>query len=309
MLKLVAVGVLLALVSLVHSQDGFASQNGGTTGGQGGSTVNVGTQAELIAAVTGNDRRIVRITRHIALTQLIRPGSNKSILGGSSTAGISGSGFYIRRQSNVIIRGLRLYKCIAPDDCVSIDESTNVWVDHNDFYSDKTHGKDYYDGLLDVSHAADFVTVSWNRFHDHYKTSLVGHSDNNGAEDRGKLRISYHHNYFYNCESRMPSLRFGTGHIYNNIFENIEASTINSRMGAQVLVENNVFVNAKRTIITNLDSSQDGFAVERGNDFGGVPPTITQVGSFTRPPYSYSLDSLASVRTAVRSNSGATIIF
>jgi pectate lyase len=51
-------------------------------------------------------------------------------------------------------------------------------------------GKDFYDGLLDITHAADWVTVSWNKFHDHYKTCLVGHSDNNGAEDRGKVRIN-----------------------------------------------------------------------------------------------------------------------
>jgi len=309
MMKLVAAAVLLTLVSVAHSQDGFASLNGGTTGGAGGPTVNVGTQAELAAAVLGNDPKIIRITRHIVLTDLIRPGSNKSILGGSSTAGVSGSGFYVRRQRNVIIRGLRIYKSIAPDDGVSIDESTNVWVDHNDFYSDKDHGKDYYDGLLDAKHAADYITVSWNRFHDHYKTSLIGHSDSNAGEDRGKLRITYHHNYFYRCESRLPSLRFGTAHIYNNLFEDVAASTINSRMGAQVLVERNVFRNVKRPIITNLDSAQDGYAVERNNDFGGAVPEITQPGSFTNPPYSYSADPTANVQSVVRAGAGATIIF
>jgi len=272
--------------------------------------VNVNTQAQLISAVTGNDRRIVRITQHIALNAEVRVGSNKSILGGSSSAGISGSGFLIKDQRNVIIRGLRMYKCRAPiDDCVSIETSTNIWVDHNEMYSDRNNGKDYYDGLVDAKRASDFITISWNKFHDHYKTSLFGHSETNGSQDRGKLRVTFHHNYIYNCESRLPSIRFGTGHIYNNLFENVESSTVNSREGAQVLVQNNVFVNVRRSINTNLDSVVQGFAVESGNDFGGRAPEITQRGSFTNPPYSYSLDSLASVRSAVKSNSGATIIF
>lgn len=33
----------------------------------------------------------------------------------------------------------------------SAEYSTNVWVDHCDVSSDMTHGKDYYDGLIDVS--------------------------------------------------------------------------------------------------------------------------------------------------------------
>jgi pectate lyase len=44
-----------------------------------------------------------------------------------------------------------------------------------------THGKDFYDGLLDITHAGDFLSVSWNHLHDHFKVTLVGHSDNNGS--------------------------------------------------------------------------------------------------------------------------------
>lgn len=68
--------------------------------------------------------------------------------------------------------------------------------------------KDTYDGLLDISHASDFVTVSWckvrtyivnplaheliyirQQFSDHWKGSLIGHSDNNASEDTGKLHV------------------------------------------------------------------------------------------------------------------------
>jgi len=93
--------------------------------------------------------------------------------------------------------------------------------------------KDYYDGLLDITHAADWVTVSNTYFHDHvsldvlrqtepdnsqiaqqWKASLVGHSDSNADEDTGTLHVTYANNKWININSRTPSLRFGTGHIY-----------------------------------------------------------------------------------------------
>ncbi|OXA53792.1 pectate lyase A [Folsomia candida] len=308
-----SLGLLLACGSFSNAQwnaiSGYATLNGGTTGGQGGETVYVSTEAELVAAVTGNDPRIVKITSLITLSDVVRPGSNKTILGASPGAGVTGSGFYIRRVQNVIVRGLQISYSIAPDDGVSIDEATNVWVDHNEFFADREHGKDYYDGQLDIKHAADWVTVSWNKFHDSYKTSLVGHSDSNAGEDTGKLHITYNNNWFTDVGSRLPSLRFGTGHIYNNLYERVDTSGINSRMGAQVLVERNIFIDVKTPLTTDLDSSQEGFAVERENDWGDSEPNITQEGSFTNPPYSYEMEELAQVAAVVRAGAGNTISF
>jgi pectate lyase len=51
-----------------------------------------------------------------------------------------------------------LYFDEAPN--LLMQQSTNVWVDHCEFYSGPTDDKDYYDGLVDVSHAADFITIS-----------------------------------------------------------------------------------------------------------------------------------------------------
>lgn len=47
-----------------------------------------------------------------------------------------------------------------------------------------------------------------------YKASLVGHSDSNSAEDTGHLHVTYANNYWSNINSRAPSFRFGTGHIF-----------------------------------------------------------------------------------------------
>lgn len=115
----------------------------------------------------------------------------------------------------MILRNLKISKVLADNgDAITIQAASNVWVDHCDLSSDTDHGKDFYDGLVDVTHASEYVTVSNTFFHDHFKASLVGHSDSNAAEDQGHLHVTYANNYWYNVNSRGPSVRFGTGHIF-----------------------------------------------------------------------------------------------
>lgn len=136
------------------------------------------------------------------------------------------------------------------------------------------------------------------------KGSLIGHSDSNADQDTGKLRITYHHNSFVNVGSRLPSLRFGTGHIFNSVFQDCPTSGINSRMGAQVLAENNVFDNVDRAIVTNLDSDEPGFACDKGNVLSGISTVeITQECSFT-PAYEYTLDGTDGLIAAIEASAG-----
>lgn len=277
-------------------------------GGNGGRTVTVCTLEDFLAAVVDDIPRIVRVICHIQPGRRVPVGSNKSILGASSAALISGKGFYIYQKKNIIIRGLR-FCCAVIDDEVGINESTNIWIDHNEFYSDIDHHEDYYDGLVDIVKASDFITISYNQFHDHWKTILIGHDDDNGYVDIGKLHITLHHNHFFNCYERQPSIRFGTAHIYNNLYENVLSSAINSRMGAEVLVESNVFRTSGIALTTSLYSIEDGYAVERNNDFGEAELHITQNGTFVKPPYFYRRDPVSKLPHIVRQNAGATILF
>lgn len=74
----------------------------------------------------------------------------------------------MREVSNVIIRNMKIGKVPADyGDAIRLYMSTNVWVDHCDLYGDLSAGKDTYDGLVDLSHAADFVTISHSYLHDH----------------------------------------------------------------------------------------------------------------------------------------------
>ncbi|KAK7221409.1 hypothetical protein V2G26_009412 [Clonostachys chloroleuca] len=202
-------------------------------GGKGGSTTTVSTLAQFTAAAESSSTLVIYVKGTISGSYQTRVKSNKSIIGASGSK-LVGVGLYIKSVSNVIVRNLAISKVIADNgDAIGIQASTNVWVDHCDLSSDLNNGKDYYDGLLDITHAADYITVSNTFFHDHYKASLVGHSDSNSAEDTGHLRVTYANNYWYNVNSRAPSIRFGTGHIYNQYYLGILSSAINTRMGAQ----------------------------------------------------------------------------
>ncbi|QWB27418.1 MULTISPECIES: polysaccharide lyase family 1 protein [Streptomyces] len=276
----------------------------GTTGGGSASAVTVSTLSAFKSAVTGNAAKVVRVNGLISLSGQVDIGSNTTVLGVGSASGFTGGGLRLKKVSNVVVRNLNISKPVAPADGITVEASTKVWIDHNSFSADRDHDKDFYDGLLDVNHGADNVTVSWNTFKNHFKGSLAGHSDNNASEDTGKLRVTYHHNHFANVYSRIPSLRFGTGHFYNNYVEGADTAC-HSRMGAQMLVENNVFRSTKIAVTTNRSSDVDGYANLRGNDLGGAATEISRVGSFTSPPYGYTAEPASSVVTSVTSGAGA----
>lgn len=147
------------------------------------------------------------------------------------------------------------------------------------------------------------MTVSNTFIHDHWKASLVGHSDSNEDEDSGHLTVTYANNYWYNINSRAPSFRFGTGHVYNSYYLDV-SDGINTRDGAQLLVESNQFVDSKKA----LYSTDDGYAVSNDNDFGDSENTAEE-GTLTSMPYDYTLLGSANVKAAVVGTAGQTLTF
>ncbi|KAF8920828.1 pectate lyase [Mucidula mucida] len=270
---------------------GYATLNGGTTGGAGGTTTTVTTLDELTSAVEGSDAKIVIVSGTITGNAVVKVGSNTSVLGaaGSSLVGV---GLRVINESNVILRNLKISKVLAEaGDHIGIQAASQVWVDHVDLSSDRDHDKDYYDGLLDITHGCTGITVSNSKLYTHWKASLVGHSDSNGSEDVA-ITVTYAGNWWSDLNSRTPSFRFGTGHIFNNVFDD-NNDGINTRDEAQLLVENNVWT---------------GYAVAVGNDFGGAENTALE-GTFTSAPYDYDLIDTASVRSSVTASAGQTLTF
>lgn len=101
----------------------------------------------------------------------------------------------------------------------------------------------------------------------------------------------------------LKTLKIQIGHIYNNYFLD-DNDGINTRDGAQLLVQNNVFSGVGKP----LYATDAGFAVASGNDFGEGSDTAP-TGTLTTPPYSYSLDPTSAVQANVVAAAGATLNF
>ncbi|KAI6755728.1 hypothetical protein HG531_004834 [Fusarium graminearum] len=301
--------------------EGYAKDNpiGVTTGGKGGKTVTVTTAEQLVEAVKGNAPKIVKLKGKIVLPARLAVGSNTSLIGVGLSAHITGKGLNIYNGDNVIVQNLKITE-ILDNDCITIRNSTRVWIDHNEFSSDIDGGPDKYDGQVDIIRASDFITVSWNYFHDHWKSSLVGNDATFRDLDLGHLHVTYHHNYWRHMGTRGPAGRFGHQHIYNNLYEDFLYQAIHSRSDNQVLVEGNVFrgntsealstyglvipMDSPNTCVCG-DEELDGYAnLGAKNDWGHAGVNITQKGNFYKADYKFKLTPLPLVPAVVKLGAG-----
>ncbi len=234
------------------------------TGGALGDTVQAFTFDDLETYLESDEPKVVTLANKIEGTGILNIHSHKTLLGTSDNAHLKGIEVEINGVRNVIVQNVKISH-VTPQDALEINgASQNVWLDHCELFSDRDHGTEFYDGLLDIKNESRFITISWNKFHDHFKTSLISSGDQAVADT--VIRVTYHHNYFYNCESRLPSIRFGTAHIFNNYYKDC-STAINSRMGACVRVEKNYFNNVG-TAVMMAYSPQKGSVELIENHFG-----------------------------------------
>ena len=200
---------------------GYASVNimgqNGTTGGAGGPVVTVSNSSDLIDYMSRSGPYIIQVSGMIKVPGgMHQVTSNKTVIGIGSDAGITGGGLNVglpidnsissppaNAVYNVIIRNLTFEE--ANDDCINVMMFTHhFWIDHNTFLSTA-------DGAVDIKRGSNYGTVSYNHFVDIHKTCLLGASDDaaNEAQDTNRLKVTYHHNYFDNCQSRQPRVRWG----------------------------------------------------------------------------------------------------
>jgi pectate lyase len=244
----------------------------------------------------------------------IRIGDNTTIVGLGTNATIHGAWLDIRGsrsgavqtpRRNIIIRNLTFedtYDCFpawsptdgalgswnAEYDAISLRESVNVWIDHNTFRDRETLDKyapEYFgvlfqqhDGLLDITNASDLVTVSWNRFEDHDKVMLIGSSDSTSF-DRGRLKVTLHHNLFSGVGQRVPRVRFGQVHIYNNYYKIINNPNYVYTWGvgieSRIYAENNNIKTDQKIEAAGLIGVYKGTNLfEVGTEMNGTPGNV-----------------------------------
>jgi pectate lyase len=297
---------------------GFASVSAlgqsGTTGGAGGPVVTVTSAAELIDYISRTGPYVIQVSGAIALPAGAAKGmynvtSDKTIVGLGSTAAIVGGGFTIGDPisditappagavHNIIIRNLTFTGAL--DDAINVQMfAHHIWIDHNDL----SNG---YDGLVDIKRGADYITVSWNHTHDHSKNMLLGHDDNNGAQDIGRLKVTYHHNWFDRTPQRNPRVRFAEPvHVFNNYFVHNSDYGVASAENAGVVVEGNYFLDVEEPTVVNKFGA--GRLIERNNVYAGESGAPESRGPVVEPGtyYRYTLDNPADIPAIVQAGAG-----
>ncbi len=296
---------------------GFASitawGHGPTTGGAGGPTVEVDTAAELIAAIGAAGPLNICVRGMLALPgPMHNVASDKTIVGIGANSGFTGGGLNIglppddaittpppNAVHNVIVRNLIFRN--FPDDGINVQMfSHHIWVDHNDL----SNG---FDGTVDVKRGSSYVTVSWNHTHNHTKNMLLGHDDSAGPQDTGRLKVTYHHNWFNQTPQRNPRIRFGEPvHIYNNYYLHNTDIGVACQANAGCIVEANHFENVEEPV-SNHYAGPAGRCVARNNLFTGAEPGQPDCSGTVEEPrnyYAYTPDDPNTVKAAVMAGSG-----
>ncbi|GAA5162998.1 hypothetical protein [Viridibacterium curvum] len=162
-------------------------------------------------------------------------------------------------SNNVVIKNMKIGALGGANndaDMIRIDGSSNVWIDHNELFAVNNECNGSPDGDLTFESAIDIkkdshnITVSYNYIHDSKKVGLDGSS---ASDIAGGREITFHHNYYYNVNGRLPLQRGGWTHIYNNFYDKITESGINVRTGGYSLIEKNWFQNAINPVTCRYD--------------------------------------------------------
>lgn len=293
----------------ICSPVGWCEYNGNTTGGAEGDTVWVYTFDSLKAHAEDNLAKVIILNGSVGTgggaNSRIYINSNKTILGNAASAELHGS-FKIKNVTNVIVRNIKVRGDGAHDadgeDAIEVYNSTRVWLDHLDVV-------DGGDGNLDVRKASNFVTISWCKFSytsnstAHKFSNLIGSSDSDTG-DRGKLKVTLHHNYWAEGVSqRMPRARFGQIHVVNNYYRSTGNDyCIGAGYEADLLIENNVF-----EVTDNPIKYIGGAATAaelKNNLFVNVTGNKTGQGTAFTPPYPYTMTPVEDVENVVRFTAG-----
>lgn len=286
---------------------GWATQNGGTTGGNGGSVVEVNTMADLKTQLSKSGKLIIYVKGK--LSGSFSASSNKTIIGypGAQVGGISLSGVSNVIIRNIIVRGAKCAtydECKAGTDAVSLNNSHNVWLDHLDV-------ADGQDGNMDITSGSDFVTVSYCKFSytydkQHAFSNLNGSADD-ATGDRGKLNVTFHHNWWADgIMERQPRMRFGKFHVANNLYTSQKANYVAGvGIEAKLLFEGNVS-KATGAVVQYFPGGVVSNVLLRNNSL--ILDTITTNGAGFVPTYKMPIDNPdALLESKLRSCAGATL--
>ena len=199
---------------------------------------------------------------------------NVTIEGVGEDAKIFQWGFTFKDSSSIEVRNLT-FDDYTEDACsfegaqtsaknLSDFKSGNIWVHNNTFeegmnYWDVCNEQDKHDG----DGSTDFkglknITISYNVYRKTHKTGLIG-----GGNTQTTANVTFHHNWYDGCKSRLPLARQANMHMYNNYYNATTSCAISLRANAYALIENCYFdtVDGATSVELQTDSTNgDGSA-------------------------------------------------
>lgn len=185
-------------------------------------------------------------------------GSNATFLFSGFKIGADSEGASTHLSQNVIITNNRFMGVghvedhnLDPDMTRSTGASRDIWIHQNTF-------ENTGDSAFDVKVGANSITVSFNKLLNVKRASL--HASGDSEPMAANITTTIHDNLFvttdahygeaaYNGLRRVPLLRRGQSHIFNNVFYGYRKDLLSIRVGGRIAFEDNMFLN-------NVNNSQ-----------------------------------------------------
>ncbi|MGQ3054300.1 MAG: pectate lyase family protein [Roseateles sp.] len=306
----------------------------------------------------GNAPKIIKVAGTIDMTEgtpfahtadqkvraRVRLSSNTTLIGEGPGAGFVNAWIDITGVSQVIVRNLHI---VAPCDvgpvwdptdgslgnwnsaydAIGIVTATQVWIDRNTItdapVTDDTlpieNGKvkQCHDGAIDITKGADLITVSYNLITQHDKSMLIGGSDSL-TSDAGKLRVTIANNVFSGVSQRVPRVRFGQVHVFNNYFVGSKTASpyahsysVGIGKAANVLSHANVFAvdgaAGCNAVVVYASSDRTGVFQDSGSTLNGAPLGACGVAAGTAftPGYAFKPRPAMLVKANALAQAGA----
>ena len=153
-------------------------------------------------------------------------------------------------------------------------KSGRIWLHHNTFekgvnYWDVCHEQDKHDGdgSTDFKKLA-YATISYNHYIGNHKTGLVG-----GSDTQHTACLTFHHNFYDECRSRLPFARQANMHMYNNYYYKSTGNNMQIYAGAYAFIENCYFDNVKKTFEIKTSDGKVAAIKSYNNSFNSCENT------------------------------------
>jgi len=186
----------------------------------------------------------------------VRGGNNITIEGVGANAKIFQWGFCFNQCNSIEVKNIEFSD--YTEDAIGIQGAKDVtlhssyWIHNCTFNQGKNNwdvcyenDKNEGDGSTDFKSAHD-LTISYCRYNNTHKTALIG-----SGSSSYQYNITFHHNFYNSCGSRLPFTRNSNIHIYNCYYYKSTGTNMQINNTAYTFIERCYFEKTNKTFTTS----------------------------------------------------------